>query len=318
MIALYLVLALFLLFLLTSYICMLFAMRRGKAFDPRDPKAIAKSAWARHQEPVLAGIAWLALQETEQISLESFDGLRLSARLFPAEENRGTILLFHGYRSMVCIDFSCAAQYYHELGFNLLLIDQRSHGHSEGRYLTYGVLERRDCQSWADYCYRRFGSSQSLFLGGLSMGASTVLMASDLPMPPTVRGIIADCGFTSPWEIIAHVMKSRYHLPPFPLLYGIDLFSRLFARCGLRDCSTVQAVARTVLPVLLIHGTGDRFVPCSMSRRAYDACAGERHLVLVEGAGHGASFLVDRRACTRALEQFLFSHLPEAEAAPER
>ena len=126
MIALYLVLALFLLFLLTSYICMLFAMRRGKAFDPRDPKVIAKSAWARHQEPVLAGIAWLALQETEQISLKSFDGLRLSARLFPAEENRGTILLFHGYRSMVCIDFSCAAQYYHELGFNLLLIDQHA------------------------------------------------------------------------------------------------------------------------------------------------------------------------------------------------
>lgn len=300
-----LIAALAVILLAAGYCCMLFAMRRGKSFDPRDPKIIAKSAWAKYQEPVLEGIAWIATQQTEHVTIESFDGLTLSARLFAAAENRGTILLFHGYRSMASIDFSCAVPYYHTLGYNLLLIDQRAHGHSEGTYMTYGVLERLDCQRWADYCYTRMGEGHALFLSGLSMGASTVLMAADLPMPPTVRGILADCGFSSPWDIIGYVMKSRYHLPAFPLLYVIDLFARLCAHYSLRGHSTLEAVARTSLPILLIHGTADRFVPCEMSKRAYDACVSEKQLLLVDGAGHGASFLVNRAACQEAIEAFL-------------
>ena len=311
LIVLYVFCAVAALFLLAGFVCMLIAMRRGRAFDPRNPKVIAKSAWAKYQEPVLEGVAWIVSQETEQIGIQSFDGLHLSGRLLPAAEARGTILLFHGYRSMACIDFSCAARLYHELGFHLLLIDQRAHGHSQGRYITYGVLERRDCQSWADYCYHRFGPDHPLFLSGLSMGASTVLMAADLPLPPTVRGILADCGFTSPWEIIGHVMRTRCHLPPLPLLWSVELSARLFARCSLRACSTVECVSRTKLPVLLVHGEADRFVPCEMSRRAYKACAAERHLLIVPGAGHGASFLLDREGCTQALRAFLFSHLTE-------
>lgn len=305
MIVAYGILGLLALLAAAGYICLLFACRRGKAFDPRDEKAVARSAWAKYAEPVLSGVAWLAAQETEAMELRSFDGLRLAGRVLDCPgPRRGTILLFHGYRSMAAVDFSCALAFYQSRGFRLLLIDQRAHGHSQGKYLTYGVLERRDCQSWAWAAYEKFGPEEPLYLDGLSMGASTVLMAADLPMPPAVRGIIADCGFTSPWEIIAHVMKSRYRLPPFPLLYLMDFFARRLARFGLRDCATVDAVARTRLPILLIHGAADRFVPCEMSRRAYAACASPKRLVVVEGAGHGASFLVDRDACVRALEAF--------------
>ena len=309
MTVLYILLILAVLLLAAGYFAMLFAMRRGKAFDPRDPKVIAKSAWAKYQEPVLEGVAWIVSQETEGITIQSFDGLRLCARFLPAADARGTILLFHGYRSMACVDFSCAAQYYHNLGLNLLLIDQRAHGHSEGRYLTYGVLERRDCQSWADYCYARFGDHHPLFLGGMSMGATTVLMASDLPMPPTVRGIIADCGFSSPWHIVRQVMQDRMHLPSFPILYLVNLFSKLCAKYSLRDHSTLESVSHTTLPILFIHGTADRFVPCDMTCQAYAVCASEKHLVLVEGAGHGASFLVNPNACRQALEAFLDAHI---------
>lgn len=305
MTAVWILSALIAVLLIVGYGCMLFAMRRGKSFDIRDPKAIAKSAWAKFQEPVLEGAAWIVSQESEGITIRSFDGLRLAGRLIPAEDPKGTILAFHGYRSMACIDFSAAAKYYHELGFNLLLIDQRAHGHSEGKYLTYGVLERRDCQSWAEYSYQRFGDGHPLYLDGVSMGASTVLMAADLPMPPTVRGIIADCGFTSPWEIIAHVMKAKYHLPPFPFLYLIDLYARLLAHYSLKECSTTDTLSRTRLPVLMVHGTEDHFVPCEMSKRAYEACSSKKQLILVEGASHGASFIVDGDRCRAALREFL-------------
>lgn len=298
-------LALVLIMLLAGYLAARIALLRGDAFDPRDPNMIAKSAWAKFAPEVLAGVAWIQAQDCEPIDITSFDGLRLHARLIRAGENRATILLFHGYRSMYCIDFSCAAEYYHSLGLNLLLIDQRAHGESEGRYITYGIHERHDCLSWARACYARFGSAHKLLLGGVSMGASTVLMASDLPLPPTVCGIIADCGFSSPWDIIAHVMKSRYHLPQVPFLYLVDFYARLLARFSLREHSTRQSIAQSELPLLLLHGTADRFVPCEMTEQLYRICKDNASLVLVDGAGHGGSFLVDRARCTAALEMFL-------------
>lgn len=294
--------------LAAGWICMRIALDRSRDQDPMDPESIAKTSWSRYREPVLAGAGWIAAQEKEELSLTSFDGLRLSARLLPAAQNRGTILLFHGYRSAAALDFSCGSRFYHELGFNLLLVDQRSHGESEGRYITYGVLERRDCQKWAEYCAGRFGPSHPLFLGGISMGASTVLMAAGLPLPPSVRGVIADCGFTSPWEILREVMTTRCHLPVFPFLYLTEFMTRLCAGFSLKGASTVEALSHACVPVLLIHGTGDRFVPCRMSREAYAACRSEKRLLLVEGAGHAASYLADREAYTAAVREFLFSH----------
>ena len=284
------------------------AMHRGRDFDPRDEKSIAKSCWAKYQDQVLSGAAWILSQPTEEMAVESHDGLRLSGRLLEADRPRGTILLFHGYRSMACIDFSCAARYYHDLGYNLLLIDQRAHGHSQGTYITYGVLERQDCRAWCEAAYRRFGSEMPLYLSGVSMGAATVLMAADLPLPPTVRGIIADCGFTSPRDIMVHVMKTRLHLPEYPLIWSVEFWARILAHIRLDQCSTVETLAHSRLPVLMIHGTADRFVPCDMSRRGYAACTSEKHLLEVEGAGHGASFLVDKPAYTRAVEDFLSAH----------
>ena len=88
----------------------------------------------------------------------------------------------------------------------------------------------------------------------------------------------------------------------------MDLFARLFAHYGLKDHSTLESVAHTQLPILFIHGTGDRFVPCEMTRKAYNACVSEKHMVLVDGAGHGESFLVDQAACKTALESFFLQH----------
>ena len=308
LIILYLAVALLGVFLAAGLGATLAAMRRGRDYDPRDPKIIAKSCWARYQEEVLAGAAWIVGQPTEELAIQSHDGLRLSGRLLAAENPKGTLLLFHGYRSMAPIDFSCAAQYYHDLGYNLVLVDQRSHGHSQGAYITYGILERRDCQRWAEYCFQRFGPEHPLFLDGISMGATTVLLASALPLPPTVRGIIADCGFTSAREIISHVMRTRCHLPERPLIWAVEFWSRILAHVSLSGASTLDAVAATKLPILFLHGRADRFVPCEMTLRAYETCCSEKHLVVVEGAGHGASFLVDHDACTRALESFLEAH----------
>ena len=227
---------------------------------------------------------------------------------------KGTILLFHGYRSSWVIDFSIVLPHYFSLGYNLLAVDERAHGESEGTYITFGVRERHDVATWAAYAAMHFGPAHPLILDGLSMGAATVLMASDLPLPLSVRGIIADCGFSSPYAIMKSVFRAHCRrLPAGPFLALTDVFTRLFAGFSLKGASTLDAVAKTNLPILFIHGTGDTFVPCSMTQAAYDACAAPKQLVLVPDAGHGCSYLVDRPRVQAELAAFLSKYVSKEE-----
>ena len=200
-------------------------------------------------------------------------------------------------------------EFYHKLNFNLLLPWQRSHGRSQGKYLTFGVKERLDALDWVRYHNAQFGTCP-VYLCGMSMGATTVLAAAELELPSNVRGIVADSGFTAPEEIIRYVWLAKTHLPAAPLMPIVKLLTRILAGFRLDSFSTPEALAHSKTPVLLIHGTGDTFVPCRMSQAAFDACASEKRLILVPKAGHGKSYLVDQPRCQSALENFLMDHLP--------
>lgn len=241
----------------------------------------------------------------------SYDGKRLHATFLPRENAKGTILLFHGYRSCWQIDFGASLSYYYdELGYQLLLVDQRAHGQSEGRFLTFGARERYDVISWVTYLSQMLGANHPMYLGGLSMGAATVLMASCFELPANVRGITADSGFTSAYEIAKSVfLRDHPHLPAAPVLFFLGLFTRIFAGYGLKDASSQLSVQESLYPILFIHGAADTFVPCEMTKRAFDACRSEKSLVLVDGADHGKSYLVDRPRVQATLRKFFSAHL---------
>ena len=297
MTAVWIILAALLAVVLLGTVLFLIACRRGPVPDLTKPEVIAKWGRAEQTEEILAGVRFM--QDAENIFLPSYDGLRLHGRLLQQPGAKGTILLFHGYRSSWVIDFSIVLPYYFTLGYNLLAVDERAHGESEGTYITFGVRERHDVATWAAYAAMHFGPAHPLILDGLSMGAATVLLASDLELPPSVRGIIADCGFSSPYEIMKSVFRAHCRwLPAGPLLALTDVFTRLFAGFSLKGASTLDAVAKTKLPILFIHGTGDTFVPCSMTQAAYDACAAPKQLVLVPDAGPARA----GRACSISLQ----------------
>ena len=246
----------------------------------------------------------------EEVSIVSFDGLTLFGRYYHVKDGAPLDIGFHGYRSSALTDFAGGSELSFSMGHNLLLIDERAHGRSEGRTITFGIQERWDVESWARFAVERFGADVQIILYGVSMGAATVLMASELELPASVRGIIADCGFSSPYAIMKSVLHWRCPwLVSGPLLALTGVFTRLFGGFGLREVSATEAVAHTKLPILFIHGTGDRFVPCSMSQAAYDACTGEKRLILVEGAGHGQSYLVDRPRVQAAVREFLTDYV---------
>lgn len=263
------------------------------------------SIWQPFASRMAQAQEYIRTHTTERIKLRSYDGLELTALYLPAQgEPKGTVIAFHGYRSLATIDFALEVEFLCSLGYDVLLPYQRSHGLSQGKYITYGVKERFDCRDWAKYAAQRWGE-RPLFLMGISMGSATVMMASDLDLPKSTRGIVADCGFTSPWEIMAHVAKRDFRLPPFPLLYLLDGIARLRAGFSLKGADSRQALSRTSLPVLFLHGEDDDFVPVSMTRENYQACRGEKFQRLVPGAAHAQSFAVDTQGCQQAIQEFL-------------
>lgn len=255
------------------------------------------------------GERWIRSQNMEKVTILSHDGLKLAGHFLDAGTKK-TLILVHGYRSRAYRDFSCVAEYYRGLGYNLLLIDQRAHGESEGKYICFGAKERYDCVRWAEYIDRRVGGD--IFLDGISMGGTTVLLAAGEKLPEAVRGIIADCGFTSPADIMLKVMEVDLKIRCRPLFYLVCRMIELRAGFAPDEFSTPEAMGKNTLPILFLHGTEDRFVPCRMTVEAYEACTAEKKLLLIEGAGHGTSYLKEMETCRAALEDFLKKYSREA------
>ena len=257
-----------------------------------------------YAEQIKAGSRGFLEQEPERIRIRSDDGLRLIGYFLPVRDANGTLVLVHGYRSDPFCDYGYSIEFYASLGWNILAVTQRAHGESEGKYITYGVKERFDVRDWALYLTDRFGPEHRIALVGISMGSSSVLMSLGTDLPSTVKCVVADCGFTSPYEEFAHVLRIR-HLPRRPLLDLADMFSRLFAGFGFQDYSTIDALKTNRLPVLFAHGEKDRLVPLRFTVENYAACTAEKRLITVPEAGHGTSYVFATETCQNAIRDFL-------------
>lgn len=285
-----------------------YACRRVPDPDWNSEETLKQSAFAEFSESIPRAARWLREHHAQDVETVSFDGLRLRGKWVPAPEPKATIILFHGYRTHYLNDFAGIFSMYHSIGLNLLLVRQRAHGESEGNYITFGVRERKDVLSWVEFHNRTHGMD-NVFLGGMSMGASTLLFAAGEDLPPNVRGISADCGFSSPKEIMATVIKKRFHLPPALVLPLMEVWTRTLGGFRLTECDTRKTLAKAKVPVLFIHGKADNFVPSHMTQAGYDACASEKELHLVEGAGHGRSYLFAMDELTAALVDFFNRNL---------
>lgn len=241
--------------------------------------------------------------ESERVYIKSFDGITLAASYYNNNSDT-TILLFHGYRSDGKFDFACAVKFYIGIGLNVLVVDQRANGESGGKLITFGIKERRDAVYWTDFINETY-SPKNIFLSGVSMGATTVMMAANLDLPNNVRGIIADCGFTSAPDIIKKVAREAFKINAEPILPILDLMCRFFGRFSLYETDTVKALSESEIPIFFIHGKCDGFVPCEMTEISYGAAQAEKYICLVENADHGISFLVDTDNIQKQITRFV-------------
>ena len=226
----------------------------------------------------------------EEVKIKSHDGLTLYARYYQVKEGAPVAIMCHGYRGSAIRDFCGGARIVRSLEQNILLIDQRAMGKSEGTTITFGILERYDVLRWANYITERFGKETKIYLYGISMGGATVLMCRSLPLPENVVGIFADCPYDTPTAIIERTVRGE-GFPTKATMKLISLSARLLGGFRLEDYDPIRAMQdEGRLPVYLVHGTGDNFIPSWMSENIHRAREGS-HLLLVEGADHGMSYI---------------------------
>lgn len=282
-------------------------MKRKKARVERTVK-MAGTDWSQYSEILAERKAYMLEQPHEDVYQTAFDGLKLHAAYFPAINENSTkkrvVICFHGYTSQGLKDFIGLTDYYFKQGYAMLHPDARAHGDSEGKYIGFGCLDRKDALGWVNWVIEKCGEDVEIILHGISMGGATVLMASGLDLPPQVKGIVSDCAFTSPKEVFTHVLKTMYHIPSFPIMQGAELMNKKLAGYGMDECNAKREVAKAKVPILFVHGSKDTFVPVKMCHEIYDCCASPKKKLIVEGAAHAESYFKNMSAYEKALDEF--------------
>ena len=272
----------------------------GEIYDPFRP---AMERWVREARAM----------PRENVSIKSFDGLTLRGWYYEYAPGAPIELMMHGYRGDGERDLSGGVQRCFACGRSALVVDQRAGGRSDGKTITMGIHERRDCLSWVDFMVKKFGPDVKIILTGISMGAATVVMAGGEELPPNVVGILADCGYSSAKEIMYKVIREM-GLPPKLSFPFVRMGAILFGHFDPVETSPAEALVKCKVPVIFFHGENDDFVPCDMSRRLYELCPTRKAIMTVPGAGHGLSYALQPKEYREFLGDFFG---PELSFPPE-
>ena len=291
--------------ILTSLICFfrVFYSKRQPALKEDEYDIPPGEIYEPFREQMIAWQKEIREMAHEDVQIVSHDGLTLRGRYYEHRRGAPVELMFHGYQGNSDRDLCGGVGRSFALDRNVLLIDHRASGKSEGHVISFGINESRDCLAWVDFAISRFGDDVRIILTGISMGAATVMIAAGEELPKNVICVLADCGYTSARDIIKKVIRDM-RLPANLLYPFVRLGARLFGHFDPDKTSPLLAMKRCRVPVIFFHGDADDFVPCDMSRDLYDACTSTKKLVIIEGAGHGLCYPMNKEKYIDAVKQF--------------
>ncbi len=246
----------------------------------------------------------LKAAEHETVNIMGYDGENLVGHWFCNPDSKRIIIAMHGWRSSWVKDFCGVSSFWFDNDCSVLYAEQRGQNESGGDYMGFGMIERYDCLEWIKWVNEHNELNKPIYLAGISMGASTVLMTSGFELPDTVHGIMADCGFTSAKAIWKHVVKNNMHMSYNIRSKLIEDMCKKRLNITSEEYTTLKALENNDIPVLFIHGTDDDFVPIQMTYTNYKACRAPKRLFVVPGAGHGMSYIVDKDGYQREVKDF--------------
>lgn len=269
--------------------------------DPADEMQQEQYAQARR----------LQEQKGQSITITAFDGTKLKGHYFEREKNAPLVIFFHGLWSDGYVDGVTISRITQHNNWNLLLADLRAHHESAGTISTLGVRERYDCRDWANWAASNWGEKTPIYLMGISMGGAAVMMSSNLELPDSVCGIIDDCGYTTPMEMIGRNCEEKLPkwIPISAFAFVVDAGTRIWGGFRLEEADACKALSQTDIPILIIHGDKDTIAPISMAYRLYDSCKSEKQLYIVHGADHAEGYWKDPEGYERVVTEFIEGHI---------
>lgn len=289
----------------TEYLVKIALDREMPKYNPRTEKLITGSDFDRDFLDTLEKSAEeLEKKPHETVTITASDGITLVGHWFSVQNPKRTIVAMHGWRSSWARDFGTIADFWLDNGCNVLFAEQRGQNNSGGDFIGFGLTERFDCLDWAKWVDEKENKSLPIYLAGVSMGATTVLMASGLELPENVHGIAADCGFTSPHDIWKHISENNLHIPYGYTGLVADSICRRKIQLGTKEYSTLDALKTNKIPVMFIHGAADSFVPVEMSYENYKACAAPKTIFIVPEANHAMSYYCEKEKYEKAVKEF--------------
>lgn len=295
--------------LLTSYICFRMAFYvKDKDKIKSDVSSIPPGKeYVKYREQMLEWQRQIKEMPHEELSIITHDGLTLRGKYFELDKNAPIELMMHGYKGCSYRDLCGGVNRAFAVGHNVLLFDHRAHGESDGNVISFGINESKDCLLWLELLEKKFGPDIKVILTGVSMGAATALMTIERGLPSCVKGVLADCGYSSTKDIIKLVI-TKMHLPANILYPFVKLGAKLYGRFDLEEITPKEAVKKAKVPVVFAHGDVDDFVPYSMSVESFNACPSEKKLITIKGAGHGLCYPASPDEYVEQLTEF-FSYL---------
>ncbi|MDR2822350.1 MAG: alpha/beta hydrolase [Acholeplasmatales bacterium] len=299
MIYVYIGIGLFLLYLLINLIVFLFIFYRPKPLD------LTTILPFEYKEKVYEGIKSIENKPVKEISILSHDGLKLVGYLFEIPNPESIIILVHGYGSNGFQDFGSVFDFYQSFKQNILIVSQRAHNKSEGKFCTYGIKESMDIENWVQFVNKLYPNLPIRF-SGISLGSSTILFAKDKKLP-NVISMVSDCGFISPIEEIKHVAKRVYHLPPFLFIGVVGIYAKIFLKINIKQRIT-DSYNKTSIPVVFIHGKADNYVPFWMGEELYDKYLGPKEKLFIDNAKHGNSYFEDMDTVKKGICDFFLEN----------
>lgn len=279
-----------------------------KIYEGDQIEAAAKKVGKRpYHQHFCQGIYWFRdFKDKEEVWIKSRDGLKLKGYYLKNENSKGKVMILcHGYRSFPYFDFSASAKFFYEEGFDLLFITQRTHGESQGRYITFGINERYDLVEWIKYAQNRHGGNAKILLAGVSMGASTVMYTLGLDLPESVKGAVCDCGFDTPKHVIGFALIEVFKFKPLASFMSnfVSLAAKFKIGSFLGVVNTKKSLKANRLPVLFAHGEADDVVPFKMFEKNTSVGSFEKILVTSKEAAHGLVYYYENEKYVKAFRK---------------
>lgn len=291
------------LFFIVMYGFYFFAFCHPKRKRPQARIIPSSSIYNDYRDILLTWIEDMESTPSKLVQTKSYDGKNLFAHLYIFSPDAPLVIFSHGYHGIYCKDGYGMYRVSKKQGYNILMMDARAHGESSGD-ITFGIKERHDFKTWVDYSINHFGPNVKIILGGVSMGAASMMMSTTLNLPDNVKGLVEDCGYSEPEAIIKKNILDM-HLPLKPFYGIVRLSAKIFGGFDLEETSALEAVSKLQIPILFIHGDQDNIVPPQMCKELYEHCSSKKRMVTFALAGHANSALSDFDLYEKEVIQFI-------------